>query len=270
MLKTGREVGPFAANPLRMRLVSLPQSWKTTVMLDSLCNRVVFWDFDGTLATRQGGWWGGTLHDVLLERCPETGVTREMLSPYLQSGFLWHNPERSHTHLNDPDNWWRYMQNLLARALTKVGIGQADAAVCAAQVRQRYLDPSRWSVFDDAFPALEAVSQLGVPSIILSNHVPELEWLAGRLGLRSHVESVVTSALIGYEKPNPRVYEIALKKAGNPDLAYMIGDNPAADVDGPEAAGIRGILISRDGSRAAKRMVSSLLDVPDMLGLART
>jgi len=232
-----------------------------------LSRTVVFWDFDGTLATRAGGWWGGALYDALRDRSPDTDVTREMLTPHLQTGFPWHDPDKPHLHLCDPAEWWRYMEALLARALVNVGIGESEAAVCAREVRGRYLNPSRWTVYDDAVPALTTMRGLGVRNIILSNHVPELEWLVGKLGFGAHLDGVITSALIGYEKPNQKVYEIALETAGYPASAYMVGDNPVADVAGPEAVGIRGILISRRGDGEGERVVSSLLDVASLVRL---
>jgi putative hydrolase of the HAD superfamily len=232
-----------------------------------MSNRVMFWDFEGTLASGSGGWWGGTLHDALRDRFPETRVTREMLSRYLETGFPWHEPDKPHPHLNDPEDWWRHMHGLLARALVNVGIAESDAAICASQVRTRYLAPSRWIVYDDAIPALNAVRDLGMRNIILSNHVPELEWLVNELGIGACVEAVTNSALVGYEKPHPKIYEIALKAAGSPHQAYMVGDNPLADVAGPEAAGIPGILISRNGGGQARRVVTTLREVPDVVRL---
>jgi putative hydrolase of the HAD superfamily len=188
-----------------------------------------------------------------------------MLRPYLQAGFPWQEPEKPHLHLNDPEDWWRHLRNLLSTAMTNAGFPESAVTSSVSHVRERFLEPSRWLVYDDTIPALTAVRSLGARSIILSNHVPELEWLADRLGIRACVDSVITSGLVGYEKPHARIYEIALETTGHPERVCMVGDNPIADVAGPEAAGIPGILISRDGSRTAERVVSSLLDVPQFL-----
>jgi len=55
--------------------------------------RVIFWDFDGTLATR-AGMWSGALVDALAAYDPACGVTRAQLAPFLRAGFPWHTPER--------------------------------------------------------------------------------------------------------------------------------------------------------------------------------
>jgi putative hydrolase of the HAD superfamily len=118
------------------------------------------------------------------------------------------------------------------------------ARTAAAGVRERFPDHTRaWSVFDDAIPALTRATDAGWRNVILSNHVPELPELVSRLGLGDHVERTFTSALTGYEKPNPDAFAIALRECRNPRVAWMVGDNPVADVHGAESVGIPAILV---------------------------
>jgi putative hydrolase of the HAD superfamily len=48
---------------------------------------------------------------------------------------------------------------------------------------------------------------------------------------------VFTSAATGYERPNPRAFEIALEACGWPSESWMVGDNPIADIAGAEPSG---------------------------------
>ena len=73
--------------------------------------------------------------------------------------------------------------------------------------------------------------------------MPELPELIRRLGLADLLDGVLTSATTGYEKPNPEMFRIALRQAGDPDGAWMVGDNPIADIAGAESVGIRGLLV---------------------------
>lgn len=231
----------------------------------SLKNVVVFWDFDGTLAFREG-MWGSALLDSLREVRPNSQVSKADLSPHLQTGFPWHEPDTPHLHLCRPDDWWSHMRSLLAGALVRAGVDESDAVVCTQIVRERFLCPSAWTLYDDAIPALEMLSELGGTNVILSNHVPELEWLVGELGLAQCVDGVLTSALTGYEKPHCRAFELGLQYAGNPVKAYMVGDNPVADVAGAEAVGIKGILVCRkEHAACAERIVSTLIDAARMI-----
>ena len=96
--------------------------------------------------------------------------------------------------------------------------------------------------------------------MVLSNHVPELEDIVTGVGLRGHFEAVLTSALMGYEKPHPEAFRMALREAGSPEQVWMVGDNPVADVQGAESLGIPAILVHSDGP-AARR-------APDLLAAA--
>ncbi len=113
-------------------------------------------------------------------------------------------------------------------------------------------------MFDDTVPALARLSGSGWSHIVLSNHVPELVDLVDGLGLARHLEHVLTSARIGYEKPHPEAFRAALHACGNPRNVWMVGDNPLADVAGAEAVALPAILVRRAG--AATRRANGLAD----------
>jgi FMN phosphatase YigB (HAD superfamily) len=53
---------------------------------------------------------------------------------------------------------------------------------------------------------------------------------------------------VGAPKPDPRVFERALAIAGAaPDEAVHVGDKVDNDVDGARAAGVRAVLVQRQG-----------------------
>jgi putative hydrolase of the HAD superfamily len=225
--------------------------------------RVLFWDFDGTLATRPG-MWRGCLSETLDEHQRGHGIDEDDLRPFLRDGFPWHRPEIAHPELCDPTAWWRRVNLLLASAYEGVGIPAARAAELARLARKRYLDITSWMLYDDVVPTLEQLRRAGWRHVILSNHVPELPELVAGLGLTPLVEHVLSSAATGYEKPNPLAFEIALTRCGNPSEVWMIGDNPVADVAGSEAVGIPGILV-RSPQKAECRYAPTLSAVPAIL-----
>lgn len=130
------------------------------------------------------------------------------------------------------------MQSALARALCQAGVAQARAPKLAATFPGHYLDPRRWVVAEGASEALAFSSRAGWRNAIISNHTPELRELVESLGLGAHLSLVSTSARHGYEKPHPRAFEIALSQLGDPANAWMVGDNPVADVAGASRVGI--------------------------------
>ena len=62
---------------------------------------------------------------------------------------------------------------------------------------------------------------------------------------------LVVSEEAGVSKPHPRIFEIALERAGAAAAeAVMLGDSWTNDVEGARAAGIRAVWFNRDGRDA--------------------
>ncbi len=219
---------------------------------------VILWDFDGTLARREG-LWSGCMVEVLDEHEPAHGLTRETIRTHMRGRYPWNSPEQPHEHLCEAGAWWEAMEAHMAAALHDAGINPERTGPLARAARERFLDASvGWSLYEDALPALSAARAAGWRSAILSNHVPELPRLAHELGLGGRVETVFTSAAVGYEKPHAELFRRALAELGGPERVWMVGDNPRADVAGAEAVGIPAVLVR--GIRGAKRSAPGLLE----------
>ncbi len=224
-----------------------------------MTERLVLWDFDGTLAYRPG-LWSGCVIEVLDARDPGHGVAVEDVRAGLAGGFPWHRADQPHPHPGDAERWWEPVEELIADALARCGIERRECAELAREVRLRFIDPAvGWQLFDDALAALGTVGDAGWTNAILSNHVPELAGLVTGLGLDGHIDRVFTSALVGVDKPHPELFGHALAAYGKPREVWMVGDNPVADVAGAEAAGCRAILV-RTSAEGVPRSADNLRD----------
>ena len=212
---------------------------------------MIFWDFDRTLAFRPLG-WGDLVAEAFVARNLGPAPTSDEIQPLLQSGYPWHTPEIPHPELDSPAKWWDRVGKVITQAYVALGCSRSLAEELAAEVRDGYTDAAGYVVYDDSFPTLRELGRRGWRHFILSNHVPELPDIVAALGLRPLVEEVITSATVGYEKPNPEIFRLALDMAGNPAAAWMVGDNVVADVMGAEAAGIKGILVRSRGAKAKR------------------
>ncbi|PZF55274.1 haloacid dehalogenase [Curtobacterium sp. MCSS17_008] len=203
--------------------------------------RVVFWDFDGTLAFRDG-LWSSALASALISVAPGLSPTAENFRVSLTDGFPWHEPETVRA-VESASEWWDALQPLFRSAYANAGVhpGTADEAI--AQIPGEFYRPSAWTLAGDAVTALRSTEQAGYRNVILSNHAPELPVLVTALGLGPMVDTTVTSALVGAEKPNPRIFRHALQLTGAGEDVWMVGDNPVADIDGARAVGIRAIYV---------------------------
>jgi len=225
--------------------------------------RLLIWDFDGTLGYRQGGFTASLLA-VIQRELPGAGLNLERLSPYMHTGFPWHQPEVDHAYVTGADAWWAMLEPVFERALLGEGVESAIARRLSRMVRGEYVDLAKWRTYDDVEPALTRLSQLGWTHVLLSNHVPELGDIVRYLGLDRRLDRVFNSAETGYEKPNPEAYARVLRAYPQARVVRMAGDSYSADIRGAEAAGIPAILVRREHVEA-ERWCHSLNDVPLML-----
>lgn len=206
--------------------------------------KILIWDFDGTLAHRQGGWTGAVV-DVLQKSLPTVGEANpEKVHACLQAGFPWHAPENPHPGLS-ADEWWEDMQPVFARALRAGGARNGEAYLLANDVRGTYLNPTLWSCYPDTLPALEQLTERGWMHVLLTNHTPELPQLLKSLNLHAHFAQTFNSAVTGYEKPNPKAFRAVLDWAGPGAICWMIGDDFYSDILGALEIGLPGILVRR-------------------------
>ncbi len=105
-------------------------------------------------------------------------------------------------------------------------------------------------------------------SALFSNHVPELPQIVSGLGLEGLIRHSISSAVIGYEKPHPEAFRIALALAGDPEEVWMVGDNFLADVNGAEAAGIPAVLVRSPRNKNARYYAGNLLEAAAIIEFA--
>jgi len=204
----------------------------------------LIWDFDGTLAFRQG-MWSGTILDILRWAFPGLEVTRDEVRPFIRDGFPWHRPEEVHPETADADLWWKNVQHILEKPFLAFGAEPGRASELAGLVRTEYCRPGSWSLYDDTEETLERLSAYGWKHYVLSNHVPELPEIAGSLGLDRLLEGVFSSALTGIEKPNREAFLSLLRMLPDSCAVVMIGDSMEADVLGARNLGIPAILVRK-------------------------
>jgi putative hydrolase of the HAD superfamily len=130
-------------------------------------------------------------------------------------------------------------------------------ARCAAAMRpalgvdppvEALLDALAFSAYPDAAPALRALRAEGWALVVVSNWDLSLHERLAETGLAELLDGAVASAELGTAKPDGAIFArgLALARAAASD-AWHVGDDLAADVEGARAAGIRPVLIARDG-----------------------
>ena len=126
-------------------------------------------------------------------------------------------------------------------------VGRPDKEL-AARLGDIYYETkySLEALFEDVRPALETLTtRLTLGIISDGNTYPR------QLGLEDLIAfSVYSEHHGGIEKPDPRIFRIALEEAGcAPHQMVHVGDDLEGDVAGAQNAGIRAVWLNREGRR---------------------
>ncbi len=164
---------------------------------------------------------------------------------------------------SDPERLERLRDRCADEMGRALGIPELDHATA----RRVMLGALEFTPYPDVEPALRELRERGMTVVIASNWDCSLpEWLRPT-GILDLVDDVVTSAEVGAAKPSPRVFERALGIAGvEPAEALHVGDKVDNDIEGAAAAGIRGVLLQREGDPpAGVESIRSLRELPALL-----
>jgi len=145
----------------------------------------------------------------------------------------------------------RYVRYLLEE-LSVRDEGVVDALV---EWRRTYnLPVGLWDVPDPhAEPALRLARARGLHTAVISNSNGSVRSILDSLGLTAQLDFVLDSFEVGVEKPDPRIFGLALARAGiGPGEAAYVGDLYSVDVRGARAAGMGAVLLDPGGYWGAR------------------
>ena len=130
---------------------------------------------------------------------------------------------------------------------------QAEALRVSRRVRERWPVLEKnvpLELYQDVEPTLGELKRRGYALGLISNAPADTERIVGPLGLDRYMSNFVFSGVVGYTKPHPEIFNIALRRAGvRPEESVHVGDLYDADVVGARNAGMKGLLIDRTGTR---------------------
>jgi len=142
-----------------------------------------------------------------------------------------------------------YLKAVLAQLPAARDAGRARIAAVASELTPVLRGPGRtqrlWSwVLPGVREALVAMREAGFQLAVVSNSDGSVEAGLVQQGLRSHFSAVFDSHVVGFEKPDPRIFERALEQCGaDPARTLHVGDLYAADVVGARGAGVHPLLL---------------------------
>jgi putative hydrolase of the HAD superfamily len=143
---------------------------------------------------------------------------------------------------SDQQRGWLYFNVVLEEAGTTPSV-QTDAAL--ADLQAYHSTYNLWErVPDGVRDALRRMLASGLALVVVSNANGRLRFLMDRLELSPLFSAMLDSHEEGIEKPDPRLFRLALERSGaRPESTVHAGDLYHVDVQGARAAGIRAVLI---------------------------
>ncbi len=195
---------------------------------------------------------------------------QEIVSAYSQrftdtvvsgDGRLWStSPDRSRA-------MWR---GIYRHFLAEVGVPEDQHDVVFERLYSRFTDLATYRLHADAVPTLERLRGTGLVLGLISNFEEWLERLLEALEVGHYFDVTVISGVEGVEKPDERIFRIALDRAGvAPEESAYVGDHPFFDVDAARRVGMTAVLVDRRGRHedADAIRIASLEDLPAALGI---
>ena len=141
----------------------------------------------------------------------------------------------------DATRRFSYFETLLAALDVRREAFEAIGAALKAEDQRASL----WRVMEPDTPAVIAtLRQRGYQLAVVSNADGRVAGSLATSGLAKHFTTIVDSHVVGVEKPDARIFAIALQACGAaPAQAIYVGDIYEIDIRGARNAGMTGVLL---------------------------
>jgi HAD superfamily hydrolase (TIGR01509 family) len=152
--------------------------------------------------------------------------------------------------------------------LTELGVPEHRLPAVGADIRARHAEGTLWThTVPGTLEMLRDLKAAGLRLAVISNADGRVARYLAHAGLADEFEFIIDSGAVGVEKPDRRIFDMALERLGlGPDEVVYVGDSWEIDVVGATAAGIRAIYLApepRDGATC----ITGICDLPAALGL---
>ena len=159
--------------------------------------------------------------------------------------WFWDDPARHRRERVDMLGAWQHIVEFALARLQLEADGLAPAIARDFAARRR----AAMRLFPDALESLERFRRRSVPLGLVTNGDATMQRdKIERYGLAPFFGAIVIEGEFGAGKPDAIVYREALALLGAaPDAAWMVGDHLEFDVEAPQALGLKGVWVDREG-----------------------
>lgn len=197
--------------------------------------RGILFDLDETLHSREGAFWSWIDEQVAM-----TGVAadKQIIAQLDNRGRG--DKQRLLAHLNDLFRW--RLASAERREHFRTGVA-------------RHFRP-----FPGLFELLSELRRQYRLGLVTNGTSSMQRTKIQRLGIETSFDPIVVSEEVGFKKPDPRIYHLALATWNEPpESVLFVGDDPVLDIEGARAVGMRVVQVGEGGE------IPSVLDLWDWI-----
>lgn len=139
-------------------------------------------------------------------------------------------------------------QSVAEAGLQRVGIVDESLARALAVAYARHRD-RRIALLPGALDTVRRFKAAGCALALVTNGSRRTQRMKiERFGLEPVFDAILVEGELGFGKPDPRVYELAMSRLGHsPAQTWMVGDHLEWDVAAPQKLGIYGVWVDANG-----------------------
>lgn len=214
-------------------------------------------------------------HKVYCAFCKQRGIEvspeemLEVMKRVWNEQFLPRISEDSHNHETDDEDDKRMWTEFCREVFQEVGFKDGVKPV-VEKIYQFYATAQAWRLYPEVREVIATLREKGLFVGVISNWNSALPQIFIDLGISSHLDLIVTSAIEGVKKPSPLIFQRALLQAhSSPEETLYIGDTYSVDVLGAQKAGIQAILLDRSISTSSEVSCPVISDLRQLLPMVR-
>lgn len=149
-----------------------------------------------------------------------------------------------------PEEREQFQINLTGVSLEALGLPTDNQTVYT--VKRNFRDDTRagkilrYQAYDEVPDVLAHLRKQRIITAVISNADSDVTRLCLQMGFAEQMDLIVTSALVGWEKPDARTFYAATEPFNMPASSVLhVGDQPDSDVLGARAIGMAAALLDR-------------------------
>ncbi len=180
----------------------------------------------------------------------------------IQAAFVRNFQGTGPVSVQDQKRWWK---EIVYRVFSEVGMVE-NFDEFFDRVYDKFRDSQGWMLFPETLDVLKALKQLRLKLGIVSNFDTRIYSVIESLGIREFFDAVTLSSETGYSKPDPEIFEVAVRALDvTPAVVLLVGDSLHDDIEPALQAGLSAILIDRKNRYAANTRVRRILSLKEVI-----